>query len=691
MASFCVIKPRKRLTGWTNVSGSIWSSPFSSARVTLVYSARNAPLDLATSSALSDGDWYFDGSTVYVLSISDPDAFSFPGFTIEFDLYFSDQDYTAPSDPLDTGSKVVDWNGSLISTPNVVNGSSETLYGFTPLVTGSIVIANQDGYMNEFLHDCSFNFSLCKAWINGTQVFLGYTKGVSLDTDGTLTLSCTDYNYFFDRNINLDVASPTFSYYNTIEHPNLQPEAHVGLAGENPWYKRRVFGMVDGHVCVNIDYNATASTTVNRDWAAMFYDGDTVGTIVQDLDHLAANTTTRTYFEQTPQVNAGDWVVLNNNGTLYYTEVNAVNRALKYIDHDALGARTFIAADTCTRYFIGRVIVEDSDGQSWWLRPGIDYTVFTDGTNKVAGFIMADNWEAALGFTETPFDPAQHKLFVRVYGAKDLDQYADSTDVGALASQGGVASQAVSLLYKTIIEAGFPASDIDKSSFEDVGADSHSLGYAIPPAAADVSGGTYKEKIDAILSSMLWTLSFVNVGGEMKLGLGAYRPFVSAGDYEADEEEHSNFSFEINYSDVYSNFEVNYFLKESNIELDETQNKRLFVTSPVGADLNFASNLYTRDTLHFDSAEAGEFGLRLAYTLGERRGIYKLFLGVDYLNSTNLGTSYNISREQMPGFSFVIGTEQTRQLSVIEVQKDSLGVNISLDDQKGIQDNAGDW
>lgn len=160
MASFCVIKPRKRLTGWTNVSGSIWSSPFSSARVTLVYSARNAPLDLATSSALSDGDWYFDGSTVYVLSISDPDAFSFPGFTIEFDLYFSDQDYTAPSDPLDTGSKVVDWNGSLISTPNVVNGSSETLYGFTPLVTGSIVIANQDGYMNEFLHDCSFNFSL---------------------------------------------------------------------------------------------------------------------------------------------------------------------------------------------------------------------------------------------------------------------------------------------------------------------------------------------------------------------------------------------------------------------------------------------------------------------------------------------------------------------------------------------------
>ena len=687
MASFCVLSPRKRLTGWANVSGIIWSTAFSDKKVTKVYASRNNPLNEASSSALSDGDWFHDGATVYVSSFSDPDAFTYPGFTIEFNLYLADQDYTAPSDPLDFNSEIVDWDGNLISTPSALNGSSETLYGFTPLVSGSVVIGNQDGFLNKFLHDCSFNFSICKAWVEGKQTFLGYTKGLTLDADGTLTVVCTDYNYFFDRSINLDVASPTFSYFNTIEHPNLQPEA----AGENPWYKRRVFGMVDGHVCVNIDYNATASTTANRDWAAMFYDGDTVGTIVQDLDHLAANTTTITYFEQTPQVNVGDWVVLNNNGTLYYTEVEAVNRALKYIEHEPLGARTFIAADTCTRYFIGRVIVEDSNGQPWWLRPGLDYTVFVDATNKVAGFVMADNWEASLGFTQTPFDPGQHKLFVRVYGPKDLDQYADLTNVGVLANQGGVASQAVSLLYKMITEAGFSADDIDKSTFADVGAGSHSFGFAIPSTVSGTEGGTYKEKIEQILASMLWTLSFVNTVGGMKLGLGAYRPFISAGDYAANESDHSGFNFEINYSDVYSNIELNYFLKESLIELEEVQNRVARVFSGAGADLNFVSSTYARDSLHFDSTEAGKFALRLAYTLGERRGIYKLLLGKDYLSSTNLGTSYNISRQQMPGFTFQNGVEQTRQLAVIEVQKDSVGVSISLDDQKGIQDNSGDW
>jgi len=691
VASFCVIKPRKRLTTWTNVSGNVWSSPFSSARVTNVYESRNTLLTPATDETLGDGEWFFDGSLVYVFSVPDPDSFTYPGFTIEFDLYLSDQDYTLPSDPLNNASKVVDWNGNLLSTPSVTNGSSDTLYNFTPLVSGSILIANQSGFMNEFLHDCSFNFALCKAWVDGVQTFLGYTKNLSLDANGTLTIYCTDYNSFFDRSIDLDVAAPDTSYYNTTEHPLLQPEAYAGGVGVNPWYKRRVYGMVDGHVCVNVDYNATPSTTVNRDWCAMFYDGEDVGSLILALDHLAANTTTRTYFEQSPRLNVGDWVILNNNGTLYRTEVEVVNRSLNYIEHEPLGARTFAAADTCSRFFVARVIVEDTNGQSWWLRPGLDYSVFIDPTTKTAGFTMTNNWEAALGFTQTPFDPNAHNLFVRVYGAKNLDQYSDATDVGAVANQGGVASQAVSLLFKTIKEAGFNIDDIDKTTFEDVGSDSHSLGYAIPSTVNGVDGGTYKEKIDSILASMLWTLSFINDGGVMRLGLGAYRPFVSAGDYEADENEYTDFSFDIDYGDTYSNFEVNYFLKEVNISLDETQNKILRIVSEVGANLNFASNLYARDTLHFDTEEATEFANRLSYALGDRRGIYKLFLGKDYLNSTNLGVSYNISREHLPGFVYAKGTERTRQMAVIEVQKDAVGVSISLDDQKGIQDNSGDW
>lgn len=688
--SFCIIWPRKRLTEFTNVSGSIWSTPFSSAKISAVYDDYNTKLSEASSAALSDGNWYHDGETFYFLNGTDPDSFDFPGVTVEFPLYFSNVDVTTYSNPLDSSSEIVDWNGVLVDIPSVQNGFRETLLGVSPLLLGTIRVLNGDRYLNEFLHDCSFNRAICKAWNGSRQVFLGYTKGFSIDENEIISFKTTDFFGFFDRKYDLNFSGT--DYFGLSEFPNLEPEAWA--PGVIPWKKRLVFGMVDGHRAVNIDYNATPAVTNNRDWVTQRYiSGNSMGDTLEDLDHTASNTTTRTYFENTPLVNVGDWVILTHNGTDYITEVEVVNRSLKYIEHEPLVGRTFTANDLCARKFVARVVIQDENGSLWFLEPGVHYDTFLDGTKHVAGFTLADDFETALGFTPGTFDPDSHTLLVRVYGDKDLDQYSDSTDVGEIVDNGGNRAQAIQHLFRTIKDAGFPISDIDKTTFADVGGDSHSFGYAIPAAYNDSETQTYRAIIEQICADMLWSLGFQEDSSDnsLKLGLFAYRPFESAGDYDVDDQEFRNVNFSVDYDDVYSDFELLYFTREVQIDVSDYHSAIVSAVSLPAYNLHFENKKFAKTSMHYDSVESQEHVDRLSYALGERRGLYNLILGSEYLNYVNLGVSYNILRESLPGFTYTPNTEQTRQTRLIEVNKSTESVLVTLDDQKGIQDNSGVW
>lgn len=693
MATYCSIETRKRVTGWTNVSGLVWSAPFSLGDVTLPYINYGDAAAKATDGTLSDGTWFHDGQTLYFLSVFNPDSsnvsnFFFPGVTAEFTIYLSDKDYTYQSIPNDSASQVVDWIGGLVDVPQVGNGSTETLYGITPLNIGALRFLDGEGDLLPLLYDCSFSFALTKAWVDSKQVFLGYVNGFSINSENEINFRVSDYMSFFDREY--EIANDQF--FNTADFPSLDPKASSGN-----WIKRLVFGMVDGHECVNVDYSATPSVTNNRDWVSHYYNsGDTVGTVSHPVDHLAANGSSITYFTTTPQFNVGDHLELFNNGVYYRAIVISVNRPAKSVVHTAVGARTFTASDTGTRYFIGRVLVFDGTA-AWYLRPGQDFTVFTDGTNKVAGFQMADDWETAVGFTDGIFDPVKHKLFVRVYGDKDLDQYDDATTVSALADEGGVRSKAISLLFRTVTDSGFLKSDIATDLWKDVDAYSHSFGFSIPEKASDTKAQTYKYVIESILKSSIWAMGFYESLNTIKLGIFAHRPFLSAGDYEADDTDLNGFSFDIDYADVYSNFILHYFKKETSIgETNPLSHEtvdyvEIKISSPVANSLHLVSKTYSTDSLHFDDAEAAIYVQRLAYALGDRRGIYKINLGQEFLDSTALGVSYNLIRERLPGFEYERRTYRTRQTTLIEVQKSTDGVSISLDDQKGIQDNSGNW
>jgi len=706
-----VIKPRRRILQWTLVGPGpvppqqIWSArmdyPVLGVSESLVNSLEYT--QAASISAVVDNSYFYDSENklLYIGDANDPGLNNYAGVTVKFLLTLSAKDFVGPSDPIDSTSYNAEWLPGLISLPQSQNGSSDTLYGFVPLSQAVIRYSNADGLLNEILHDTSFNFSEVSAYVSNyidgkfassLKVFLGFTSNIFVDSDNILSISTVDYNRFFSREYDFLKTRPSASHvrYTVATFPLLEPAAYANGLGKE-WFIREVHGMVDGFRPVNVDYNVAASTSNNRKWLTHSLFTGTPGSIFQMVDNAMANTATRTFLTTVPVLNVGDWVIIVNNGVTYRTVVNAVNRISNYIDHPSLGARTFTAADTLTRYDIARVIIEDRDGVTWQLHPGRDYISIGDAVST-NGLLMENNWEAAIGYTHSIFDPAFDNIYVRVYGRKDIDLFQDASPVGLVSENGGIRAEAISLLYQAISDSSFPLQDIDISTFDTAGDSSHDLGYAIPSMHDASKLPKFIDIILPILSSMMWRLSFIQFGADMKLGLIENGPQPGVG-YSATEEEYYNYSYNHDYSDLYDTVSFNYFKKERTSVRVDLLLPNVFVNASnyIARDLHQVTSQYSASLLQYDKVQAQKMADRYAIVLGDRRAFYEINLGDDFIDKTNLSATYQISKEQLPGFDFEFSVNRQRTLSLIEVQKSTNGVTIKLEDQKAIQDRAGEW
>jgi hypothetical protein len=687
-----VIRPRQRVTGWTLVSANIYSAPFTLGRVNrAIISYPGNILEEAASSAVASGEFFYDSSAkiVYVYSNTDPDSFTYPGVTIEFDLYVSTQAFTGPKDPLNSTTQVVDWVPALVESPIAVNGSRDSIVGFTPLNQSGVKILNHDGWMNEILHDCSFNFSFVKAYIicgddyddavrlsDISEVFVGYADGLSM-VDETLTISVSDFFNLLNRQVDLNkYVSSTFS--------NTEPGANEPNA---EWSIRKVYGWVRGLVPVNINYSQTAANNTNREWST--HQKDFPGVFSQAIDAGAANSATRTYFLSEPIFLEGD--AITHNASDDFGFVVSVNRVSNYIDHSSL-SRSINPGDTIQRKAVSRVYIRDRDGTTLGLSEDSDYT-FSSGTNDFR-ITLVNNFEASYASLGGAFDPTRDQLFVEVYGTNVLPVLSDGvTDLGALSNYGGVASKASTILYRILVDAGIDQDLIDEASFQSLDTD-HSLGIQFP-LGKDSDPPTYKDLIQQILKSMIWKLGFITTNNRVKIGIIEVKPFVSTGDYDLDDTEFSQISYEHDYADIYSRTIVRYAPKEFNDYYNQFlifENFTRAASSSVGADLHFVpADTLNIDTNHYIGDEAQIIADRYSYVFGERRGIYQMQSTTKSVLEGNLGASIDLSRDSLPGFSFIYGTPRERQLQTIEVQKSTRGARLTLEDQKGIQDNSGDW
>jgi hypothetical protein len=255
-----------------------------------------------------------------------------------------------------------------------------------------------------------------------------------------------------------------------------------------------------------------------------------------------------------------------------------------------------------------------------------------------------------------------------------------------------VGADGVSLIARALQAAAFYNDQWDKDSFEAVGADSHTLGYLVP----NERGGkpqTYKEVIAKLLTSQLWKLGLtVTTTGHVKLGLAAVQPFPAPFDYAVDKTEFLEFSWEQDYADVYSDVVAKFKVAKSSfsaaIPLSTTTVEK---ESLVAKYVHLAKATFEVELSQFDEDEGDTAASRIMFVLGERRGVYKIRLPYTQLLNAKVGANYQITRDHLPGFAYAFDAENARTLNLIEVQKDLASVHLLMDDQKGIQDNSGDW
>ncbi len=689
-----VVHPRIRVTNWTNVSGSIWKSPFSFGVVSRVWSTYNNDngLTQGSSSSVGSGEFYHDYYTneLFVFSSTDPDSDTFPGRTVEFKLNLSDKQFTGPCDPLDSSSQVVEWRAVLGTVPFSQNGSRDNAYGFVPMVDGAISISNHEGWMNPFLHEGSFTFGVVKGYILASneldtsltkQIFFGYTSGLRYSGE-KVSITTTDAIRFFDRQ---------FTNRKITEISGYVLDPATTSAGQE--YKiRKLYGAHSSIQPINIEYTEAFGTNNNRYWLthdrAKSLDGLTYlspGTVSYTVDHLAANTSTRTYTTTQPKIQVDDTVQMTRSAVNKYVKVTAVGP--DYFDHETVTGSA-ASGDTVIRYFVGNLYVEFTPGDVHLLYAGLHYGVFTDATNNIHGIQLGNNFEGVY-FATTAINPAVAKFSARVYGHTTLDQYSDSTDVAATVTNGGIVAKSVAMIYRFLIESGFSADDIDEQSFKDATADSFSTGVLIP----DQWNGnppTYREVITKLLSGNLYRLAFSEVGNALKLSLVEIEPLPVTTDYEADDTNFGSFEYEHDYGDIYSTVNVTVDKREFPLS-GQGGSESVTYDSSIAANLHFKSSIFNVDSYMYDGTEAQAVADRYGFILGDRRGFYTLRFGLEYLDKSNLNSSYTISREKLPGFEYLEGTLNSRKMVVVETTKSSNGVKLTLEDQRGIEENAGSW
>jgi hypothetical protein len=708
-----VITPRVRATGWTLSSANVYSTPFTKGRVVAVWSYDKktgvgftegaGPTGLAFNAFGTSGEFYHDGEVLYVGTPVDPDTNSgnipLAGYTVEFEVYVSSTPQFGISNPLDVASEHVEWQGKLESIPSPKFGSTDDIFGYQPLNIDSISIIN-DGWMYPLQYDVSWNQAPVKVYLmigetiaeafanaNIRQIFLGFTTDIA-EANGIVTIGCADHLSILDSAFNTYSELGFSIKYSSSLYPNIQPEAVV--PGKE-WFVRSIYGQVDEVEPVNLDYSATPSTTNNRRWATHTNDSVGLGDLSQIVDHTAANTGTQTYFTTTPNFGVGDHIRLTHNLSFYYTIVLTVDRAAKFITHVPIPGRTIVSGDTADRFFAGNVYVVDRDGSRFPLYPGRDYTMFTTyGSLSLDGFLLNNNFES-FALAHVPFDPARDKITCRVYGPNILETYADATDVLSLSPATGNDARAGALIYRLLVQAGIEKELIDKTSFEQFGADTHAMGFIAPIGVDDAKMPTYKEIMAEILQSGLLKVSLLNdATSGIYVGLYAVGPFATSGDFEITDAEYSQVEWAHDYNEIYSEVLAEYRVGNAG-NTPELLKNYVFVENLTAKYVHNASKRYDIQLKQMDDAEAQEAANRLAFVLSDRRMLYTLKLPQGFITKAAIGVAFLTNRNRLPGFDFDYNTQNQRTLGVVEVQKNIDNVLVTLDDQKAIQDNSGDW
>jgi hypothetical protein len=682
-----ILKPRRRVTDISFLSGSIYSADFDFGEVvTITYDGTEKTK--ASSSALSDGSWYWSlgDNKLYLKDLGGTPLDVF--ITVTYELYMATFDASWFKDPLDDTSRTVYWEPVILKSPGIVKSATDTIFGYMPTTSGSITLSESTGFLSRHLYGSSFNLADIDMFHyvedlsldNIKLVYKGTTKDVRY-TDKEISLSITDRNDVLNNEWRL---AGERNFFNFTDFPKLDPSAENAPI-------RYFYGRNFGVIPTNIDYEtASPTTSLNRYWAV----GISPGTKA-DIQAFAVaspvSTTTRTYLDSVNGFAVGEEVFIFSNyggGQSDYRIVTAVGA--DYIEHAALSYPGLTGVGngwvkrpsiTNVRLFKNNVLYKINHTQHFY--------VFEDATTKVFGIQLLNGIETGLGLA----DPigASDLIFCDVYGDVTNLNFAGASYTTTYQPTGNLTNPAV-ILWDILTRAGIKEADLDAAAFTALEASfaDKAISFSVP-FNGENSFPTYKDIVIKILQSMFWRL-ILNDSGKWTLSNLVDISSLTSDALIYDEDIIKNsFNYDLNYSELLSETICRYRPRAAS----ETGARNLTysqktATSKTAEYLHLTSKQKTLDTVILEDLTAQSFADKYISIFGDRAGRAKLNAKLKYFPLV-LGNILEVIRLRLPGYAFQEGTTRSRKFTILSTNKTLNEIQIELDDQKGIEENNTIW
>jgi hypothetical protein len=682
-----VIKPRILASSWTLYSGSVYYSDLIVSNVQGV-TVNGTALASNTSPSLSAGQYYYDETAkrLYVRTSGSADP---SGFTVvaTFEMYFATKSVNFYRLPTDDTTREVYFDGILQSDPPKKTSMSESVYGAMPIESAQLSLINSDSGLYPYAHECSFNLAEINIYHclgdlevgNVVRVYSGVGSNHSID-DEKLDITMVD---------KLKTLVQGF--------PN---NAYVGVTVD-PRYRGKpcpmIYGVVDGVRGVNVNYSETVGAGLNDEWqfgpAGIRNLKGGIVTVTNGTAGTSGNTATRTFVDTLNGINIGDRLSMHNQDPNSLTPIT-IHRYCEVTGTGTTGGRKYVDHTSITAWAVQMWIVLDQvprvsiimDGTKYEAYPWRDYGTVDSPTDTTIDFISGYNTNIGLPRLLGPNDT----VMGRVYGRK-VSLTIGGSAFGTYDLATTCTVNPVLIIYDLLRNfLGIAESEIDTAAFQAIYAEvNDKIAFASPPRSGD-EFPTYLDIFKRILGSCLLRL-FINA--DMKWSIARLKPIASAvAEITDDLIMEKSVGFDYNLDDIISDVVVVYRQRE----LSENPNDYDGSSLQVSASSNVAKYLHgivkqkTFESLHYESTGAQQLADRLAFLFGDRQGRVKFTVPIAQYERT-VGHGIALTRTRMPGNSFDGDTTHSRDLSIIEVEKKGTSVTILADDQKGVEDNSGDW
>lgn len=674
-----VLKPRRKVTGWSVHSGSVYVASFDYGYVSGV-SVDGYNYVEWTNNDLGPGEFFFDWSTnnLYVRTTdSSTPADNF--VTAIYEMHLATEPLNWHRVPTDSATAQTHFEGLISVSPEAKSALSDSVFGYMPIQSSQLQVGAGSGLFDRHLYDSSFRNVDVDVYHACGPIAVDNIKLLHRMTCESVSGSDSDLSFALVSRLALFETQFTGQLFSGS---NVDP-TYVGRPV--PW----IYGVANGVRGVNVDYSETEVVGNNDVWA--FGQASILYNKSSTYDFLinSGSTTTRTYISDTSSISVGDRVHLKDKTfptmpTRHeYVEVTAVGA--NYIEHAALGS-SMPSTGSGHTFQIPRVDVIQN-GEKIEAFPGRDYAVQTNGLLRVAFYTDFQNT-----YLSKPMSTSD-TVYARVYGSTSLPTYSG----GAFGTGyvGGVGipgyTNPVIIIFDILMNRVFlDESEIDVAAFESlVQTETEDIGLSVPFRATE-DFPTFKELLQQICATCLYRL-YLNDDNKWTIQkvapLGASDVTLQDADIKR-----GSIGFAFDYSEIYSDIVVEYLHRDVSENPNEFDGlpMRVTATSNVAKYLHGVSRSKTFKSFHILSSDAQTLANRLSYIFGDRRGEFRISSGLS--QATRLpGDVVTIERERLPGYAFVDGAERTRSGVVVDVAKSIRDVALVIDDQKGIEDNAGSW